>query len=162
MPTKSLSRMISVLLLLLFTSLPSLAADHAAPAQAAKEKCPVCGMFVSKYPDWAGTIQFNDGSHAAFDGPKDLFTYYLDLRKYNPGKSRSAITAIRVKDYYSLSIIDGRSAYYVIGSDVYGPMGRELVPFAKLTDARGFMNDHRGKRVVRIDEITQAILKSLE
>jgi nitrous oxide reductase accessory protein NosL len=119
-------------------------------------------MFVSKYPNWSGTIEFNDGTHAAFDGPKDLFTYYLNLGKYNPGKSVKAITAIRVKDYYSLAVIDGRTAFYVVGSDVYGPMGKELVPFAKLTDARGFMNDHRGKRVVRLNEITPTVLKSLE
>jgi len=158
---KLLRCMMSALLLFLFSSLPALAADHAA-AQAAKEKCPVCGMFVSKYPDWVATIQFNDGTHAVFDGPKDLFTYYLNLRKYNPGKSQGNITAIRVRDYYSLAVIDGRTACYVVGSDVYGPMGKELVPFSKLTDARGFMNDHRGKRVVRLDEITPTILKSLE
>lgn len=160
--SKLLHRMIPVLLLFLLTSLPSLAADHGTPVQATKEKCPVCGMFVSKYPAWVATIQFNDGTHAAFDGPKDLFTYYLNLKKYNPGKSQGAITAIRVKDYYSIKEVDGRTAFYVIGSDVYGPMGKELVPFAKLNDARSFMNDHRGKRVVRLDEITPAILKSLE
>ena len=44
----------------------------------------------------------------AFDGPKDLFTYYLNPGKYNPGKSVKAMTAIRVKDYYSLAVIDGR------------------------------------------------------
>ena len=132
------------------------------PVPPEKEKCPVCGMFVAKYPNWAGTIEFNDGTHAAFDGPKDLFTYYLNIGKYNPAKSVKAITAIKVKDYYSLAVIDGRTAYYVIGSDVYGPMGKELVPFAKLTDARGFMNDHHGKRVVRLNEITPAVLKSLE
>ena len=53
-----------------------------------KEKCPVCGMFVYKYPDWVGEIIFNDGSTAFFDGAKDLFKYYFDLKKYNPGKTR--------------------------------------------------------------------------
>ncbi|GFE61166.1 nitrous oxide reductase accessory protein NosL [Geobacter sp. AOG2] len=158
---KQLRCLIPALLLVLFVSLPSLPTGPAL-APAAQEKCPVCGMFVSKYPDWVATIQFNDGTHATFDGPKDLFTYYLNLKKYNPGKSQSAVTAIRVKDYYSLTVIDGRTAYYVVGSDVYGPMGKELVPFSKLTDARGFMNDHQGKRVVRLNEITPAILKSLE
>lgn len=155
-------RYLAVVMLLALSTLWQSAPAWSAPALSGKEKCPVCGMFVSKYPDWTATIQFNDGTHAAFDGPKDLFIYYLNLKKYNPGKSQNTITAIRVKDYYSLTMIDGRSAYYVIGSDVYGPMGKELVPFAKLTDARGFMNDHRGKRVVRLNEITQTILKSLE
>jgi nitrous oxide reductase accessory protein NosL len=158
---KLLRYLTPAVLLALFISWQTVSAWSAAvPSE--KEKCPVCGMFVSKYPNWAGTIEFNDGTHAVFDGPKDLFTYYLNLKKYNPGKSVNAITAIRVKDYYSLAVIDGRTAYYVVGSDVYGPMGKELVPFSKLTDARGFMNDHQGKRVVRLNEITPAILASLE
>ncbi|WP_246166966.1 nitrous oxide reductase accessory protein NosL [Oryzomonas japonica] len=158
---KLLRPMMPVLFLCLFTAPPTFSAGQA-PALSVKDKCPVCGMFVSNYPDWVATIQFNDGTHVAFDGPKDLFTYYLNLKKYNPGKPQSAIAAIRVKDYYSLATIDGRTAYYVIGSDVYGPMGKELVPFAKLTDARGFMVDHRGTKVVRLNEITPAILKLLE
>jgi nitrous oxide reductase accessory protein NosL len=158
---KLLRYLTPAMLLALFISWQTVSAGNA-PVPSEKEKCPVCGMFVSKYPNWAGTIEFNDGTHAAFDGPKDLFTYYLNLKKYNPAKSVDTITAIRVKDYYSLAVIDGRKAYYVVGSDVYGPMGKELVPFAKLTDAKGFMNDHRGKRVVRLIEITPAVLKAAE
>ena len=46
-----------------------------------KDKCPVCGMFVAKYPDWVGEIIFKDGSAAFFDGAKDLFKYYFNLKK---------------------------------------------------------------------------------
>jgi copper chaperone NosL len=78
--------MTPVMFLSLYAGLPVFSASQA-PALSGKEKCPVCGMFVSKYPDWVATIQFNDGTHVAFDGPKDLFTYFLNLKKYNPGKS---------------------------------------------------------------------------
>ncbi|QEM68275.1 nitrous oxide reductase accessory protein NosL [Geobacter sp. FeAm09] len=152
----------ALFVLLFVVAVPPAFSAGPAPAPSEREKCPVCGMFVAKYPDWAAAIQFNDGTRAAFDGPKDLFTYFLNLKRFNPGKSRDAVTAIRVKDYYSLATIDGHTAYYVVGSDVYGPMGKELVPFAKLSDARGFMVDHRGTRVVRLSEITPAFLKSLE
>jgi len=72
------------------------------------------------------------------------------------------ITAIQVKDYYSLKSVDGRTAFYVIGSDVYGPMGKELVPFEKQMDAQSFLRDHKGKKVLRFNEITPVVLKSLE
>jgi len=36
------------------------------------------------------------------------------------------------------------------------------VPFAKKSDADGFLKDHRGRKVLRFDEITPATLKSLE
>jgi nitrous oxide reductase accessory protein NosL len=98
---------------------------------AARDKCPVCGMFVAKYPDWVAEILFKDGSYAVFDGAKDMFKYYFNFGKYNPSKKLSDIDSIYVTDYYGLTFIDGTKAVYVIGSDVYGPMGRELIPFEK-------------------------------
>ena len=141
---------------------PAAAAEKAPPAPSAKDKCPVCGMFVAPYPNWVGQIVFKDGGRSYFDGPKDLFTYYFAPEKYGSGRKRADIADIHVTDYYSVSAIDGRKAFYVIGSDVRGPMGKELVPFAKKTDADGFLKDHHGKKVLSFDEITPATLKSLE
>lgn len=151
-----------ILLFSLLTAWPVLAAQKTPPPPSAQAKCPVCGMFVAKYPDWTGAVVFKDNATAYFDGPKDLFAYYLDPGKYDPARKRADIAAVYVKDYYSLVFIDGRQAFYVIGSDVNGPMGRELVPFAKRADADGFSHDHRGKKILRFGEITPAILKTLE
>ncbi len=84
------------------------------------------------------------------------------MAKYSPGRSRSDIAAVWVKDYYTLSAIDGMKALYVIGSDVLGPMGRELVPFMKESDAATFLKDHKGKKILRFGDITPQVLKSLE
>jgi copper chaperone NosL len=127
-----------------------------------KDKCPVCGMFVKKYPDWIGQVIFKDGSYAVFDGAKDLFKFYHDMSKYSPGRRQTDIDSIYVTDYYSLHLIDGRKADYVIGSDVYGPMGKELIPFANGADAKGFMKDHKGKGVLKFDEVTPSLLKGLD
>jgi len=127
-----------------------------------RDKCTVCGMFVAKYPDWVARITFRDGSRAFFDGPKDLFKYYHDLGKYNPTKKTSDILSIQVSDYYALEPIDAFRAYYVIGSDVYGPMGRELIPFSVEADAAEFLKDHRGNRIVTFRDITPEVLKALQ
>ncbi len=127
-----------------------------------QDKCPVCGMFVSKYPDWLGQILFKDETVAYFDGAKDLFKYYFDLKKYNPQKKPSDIAAIYVTEYYNLKSIDACKAYYVIGSDVYGPMGRELIPFEKREDAEEFMQDHKGKAVVEFQAINPALIATLD
>ena len=119
-------------------------------------------MFVAKYRDWISSITFRDAATVYFDGPKDLLKFYLNPGKYGSPKKQGDIDKVQVKDYYSLKPIDGRQAYYVEGSDVLGPMGRELVPFSKKEDAEGFMKDHHGKRVLRFGEITPVILKSLE
>ena len=127
-----------------------------------KDKCPVCGMFVAKYPDFAAQIQFRDGSTFHFDGAKDMFKYYLNLSRYAPGKKPADITAVFVTNYYDLTLVDGLPAYYVLGSDVYGPMGRELIPFAKESEARDFLNDHKGKSIIRFRDVTAAVLRSLD
>ena len=151
-----------LLLLSLCVVAPSAAAEKAPPAPSAKDKCPVCGMFVAPFPNWVGGIVYKDGGRFYFDGPKDLFTYYFSPEKYGSARKRADIADIHVTDYYSVSAIDGRKAFYVIGSDVRGPMGKEPVPFAKKTDADGFLKDHRGQKVLRFDELTPATLKSLE
>lgn len=127
-----------------------------------KDKCPVCGMFVAKYPEWVAEIVFRDGSYAVFDGTKDMFKYYFDMGKYNPAKKQSDIDSIYVTDYYTLTFIDGHKAYYVIGSDVYGPMGKELIPFEKEADAKEFMKDHKGKKILLFKNITTEVLKTLD
>lgn len=127
----------------------------------AREKCPVCGMFVAKYPDWTAVLRFKDGQALFFDGPKDLFTGYLDLKRYAPGRSAADVVAIEVKDYYSLRTVDGFKAVFVIGSDVTGPMGRELVPFSDAGDASAFLKDHQGKRIVRFGEVNGTLLRTL-
>lgn len=127
-----------------------------------KDKCPVCGMFVAKYPDFAAQIQFRDGSTAHFDGAKDMFKYYLNLSRYAPGKKPVDITAVIVTNYYDLTMVDGLPAYYVLGSDVFGPMGRELIPFVKESEARDFLKDHKGKSIIRFRDITPTILRTLD
>jgi len=118
-------------------------------------------MFVAKYPDWTATAGFKDGTTSYYDGPKDLFSHYLDTSRYTPGKRQSDIVSLAVKEYYSLTMIDARSAVFVSGSDVYGPMGGELIPFSSVKDANSFKLDHKGKRVLRFDEITRQTIKSL-
>jgi len=119
-------------------------------------------MFVAKYPDFAAQIQFRDGSTFHFDGAKDMFKYYLNLPRYAPGKKTTDITAIFVTNYYDLTLVDGLTAYYVVGSDVYGPMGRELIPFAKESEARDFLKDHKGKSIIRFRDVTPAVLRPLD
>lgn len=148
-----------LVLLSLWVVAPAAAAEKAPPAPSAKDKCPVCGMFVAPYPNWVGGILFKDGARFYFDGPKDLFAYYFAPGRYGSARKRADIAEIYVTDYYSVAAIDGRKAFYVVGSDVRGPMGKELVPFAKKTDADGFLKDHKGEKVLRFDEITPATLQ---
>ncbi len=149
-------------IVLCLTVLQADAAEQGFVKPGAAEKCPVCGMFVAKYPDWVAEVLFKDGSHVVFDGPKDLFKYLLGMKEYAAGKAPADIDRIFVNDYYAVSPIDGRAAFYVLGSDTTGPMGRELVPFAREADAQEFLKDHRGRKVLRFTDITPSVLKELD
>jgi nitrous oxide reductase accessory protein NosL len=138
------------------------AADLKPLTPSAKDKCPVCGMFVAKYPDWTAQIIFKDGSVHFFDGAKDMFKFYFNLKRYSPKKNVEDIKALFVTDYYSLVPVDGLTALYVVGSDVYGPMGRELIPFIKNQEAQQFKRDHKGKEILRFQDITPDIIKGLD
>ncbi len=127
-----------------------------------KDKCPVCGMFAAKYPDFLAEILFKDGSYAVFDGTKDMFKYYFNLKKYNPKKRLEDIDSIYVTNYYNLALIDGHQAFYVMGSNVYGPMGKELIPLEKEVDAKEFMKDHRGKLLLEFKGVTVDVVKQLD
>jgi copper chaperone NosL len=140
----------------------AVAGEKAAPVPSARDKCPVCGMFVAKYTEWTASVVYKDGATFFFDGPKDLFVYCLTPEKYDTGRKRADIAAVHVTDYYTLKAIDGREAYYVLGSNVFGPMGKELVPFSKKADAEGFLKDHGGKSVLRFSDVTRQTLKALE
>lgn len=126
-----------------------------------KDLCPVCGMFVSKYPNWIAQIIFADKTYVSFDGTKDLFKYYLDLDKYNPQKTHDDILMIWVTDYYTTRLIDGKKAFYVTNSDVLGPMGKELIPHASYKAAKHFVKDHGGDKILGFGEIDLDLIESL-
>ena len=69
---------------------------------------------------------------------------------------------IYVTDYYDLTFIGGYEAFYVVGSDVYGPMGRELIPFKTEAAARDFMKDHNGKSILGFKGVTAQVIKGLD
>jgi copper chaperone NosL len=45
-----------------------------------------------------------------FDGAKDFFKYLLDLKKYEPRRSRADIQAMGVTDYYGTARIAAQTA----------------------------------------------------
>ena len=127
-----------------------------------EDTCPVCGMFVARYPEWIATVRYKDGHAHHFDGAKDLFKYLLDLPKWAPNHQASEIEVIGVTEYYGLSRIDARKAFYVIGSDVLGPMGHELIPLETREDAEEFLRDHKGSSIVLFNDITLEQLQGLD
>jgi copper chaperone NosL len=122
----------------------------------ARDKCPVCGMFVAPHTQWIAEITFKDGTYEVFDGPKDMLRYYFNISKYSKNKTIKDISEMFVTEYYSTKMMRAREVFFVVGSDVMGPMGRELIPVKGAQEARTFMRDHRGKKIFKFEEIKAA------
>jgi nitrous oxide reductase accessory protein NosL len=139
--------------------------SHAAGPEAGegitkKSRCPVCGMFVAKYPQWLTQVNMSDGSAEYFDGVKDMVAFYFSPQQFGAAKGITPDN-IFVRDYYSQAWGDGKKAMYVIGSDVYGPMGHELIPFSSQAGAESFLKDHHGTKIYSFSEITPELIEAL-
>ena len=64
-------------------------------------------------------------------------------------------------EYYSQERRSARTLFYVLGSDLEGPMGRDLVPVAGRDEAERFRREHHGERVLAFDEVTSDIVEDL-
>lgn len=152
---------LTVVLHLLVNVLPHFAGAATIEPVAPQSRCAVCGMFVAKYPNWLAQIQYLDGGRTQFfDGVKDLMVFYFNPERYG-GLDNARIKEIFVKDYYSLNWLSAKDAFYVVGSDIYGPMGHELIPFEIKEAAEAFLKDHHGKEVFTFDSITPELIESM-
>jgi nitrous oxide reductase accessory protein NosL len=129
------------------------------------DECPICGMMPAKFPEWRAQILFTDGTAAHFDSPKDMLKYLKGLDNMGMDKTwiedTSTIAGVFVTDYSTKEYIDARTAHYVKGSDVQGPMGDDVIPFASMDDAMAFAHEHGGE-VIGYDAITKDLLKDLK
>ncbi len=155
-------RLFHLLAVLLSLCSPAGADEVAVPPPPADAVCPVCGMFVAKYPEWTATVVYKDGHSQYFDGAKDLFKFLFAMPRYAPGHSFAEVSAMAVTDYYDVRPLDARAAFYVIGSDVLAPMGHDLVPLATRAEADDFVKDHKGRAVLTFEQVTPEVIRDLD
>lgn len=113
----------------------------------ATARCATCGMVVAPDSGWRA-----GGDDLAFDAPKCLFRY-----RHREGDVPNAW----VIEYYAQERRPAREMLYVIGTDLEGPMGRDLVPVEGREAAERLMADHHGERILAFDEVTQDVVEGL-
>ncbi len=125
--------------------------------------CLVRKIKLYKDPKWVAKIEVRNGKTVYFCSPKSMFEFYFRPGKwYDVGvKSERDFSKIVVMDYTSLKAIDAEKAYFVYGSRAISPAGDDLVPFAKESDAKAFADKYSGKRVMKFDEIKDALIRLL-
>lgn len=122
----------------------------ACSVEAQSARCEHCGMRV----DPAGAFTAGatlDGRMVAFDSNKCLLRHRLD---------HGAMTGAWVTDYYARAHVALDAAFFVIGSDVSGPMGPDLVATGSRADAERFMHDHHGTALYASADVTAELVRS--
>jgi len=123
--------------------------------------CLVRKLKVYKNPNWVAKIETRHGKTVYFSSPKSMFEFY-----HRPGKwfdvgvkSERDFSKIVVTNYKTLTPINAETAFYVYGSRAISPAGDDLVPFATKEEAENFANQYSGKRVMKFDEISDALIR---
>ena len=163
MTRRMLSRLLVVSVLaglLIFAA--ALQGNSVAPATpGANDRCPVCGTLVQPYGDWLAQVRYADGTTLFFEGPKDLFRYLQSPERYAEDRSGVEIDAVFVTTWTEHRTIPLESAWFVIGSDVRGPAGEELVALRSIEEANRFIIENGGTRLVQADDVTATVIAQL-
>ena len=118
---------------------------------------------VYKAPQWVAKIQVRNGKTVFFSSPKSMFEFY-----HRPGKwfdvgvkSERDFSEILVTDYETLKPINAETAFFVYGSRATSPSGDDLVPLASKEAAQKFSKTYSGKRILKFDEVPDALIRLL-
>ena len=118
---------------------------------------------VYKEPKWVAKIKVRNGKTVFFSSPKSLFEFY-----HRPGKwfdvgvkNERDFSEIVVTDYETLKPINAETAFFVYGSRATSPSGDDLVPLSTKEAAEKFSATYSGKRILKFDEIPDALIKLL-
>jgi copper chaperone NosL len=115
-------------------------------------RCSFCGMKIDPTSAWLAELVMADGTKTTFDTPRCAITAWRT--RGVPAKS------VRVQEFYERAWRDGTEVDFVLGSDVEGPMGADLVPVSPAKSGK-FMVDHAAARAVKLDAITPELLKGI-
>lgn len=116
-----------------------------------KDRCPVCGMYPARYPKSKCHIMAKDKKVYHFCSTRCLFQFLSNPKEY--AKTEVKPFLIWAVDYPTGEWIAGRTAHYVVGSKVQGPMGYEAFAFHKKESAEGFSRAEGGK-VLRFSQVS--------
>ena len=122
--------------------------------------CGKCGMYPAKYPQWQSQMIFKDGAMTPFDGCKCMFNFLFAMEQLDQKHAVEDVSVMWVKDFNSGTWINAAEAHYVLGSNMMGPMGKELIPFADQDAAMKF-HQEQGGTVMGYADITPDVLKTL-
>lgn len=119
----------------------------------AKTRCLVCGMYPAKFPKHRAQVSMADGSHHHFCSNQCLVHFMADQKKYL--KTVEKVKSIWVTVYPDGGYEYAMGLYYLVGSNILGPMGKEALPYRSKSDADSAAGEHGGS-VIHFKALTPA------
>tara|TARA_B110000467_G_C18281091_1_gene458629 strand:- start:674 stop:1189 length:516 start_codon:yes stop_codon:yes gene_type:complete len=153
---KSITRLVGALSLLILVSACSDKESqqqmiHKAVAMESSDECHLCGMLITHFDGPKGEVFRKELGDKVikFCSTRDMFSYYLD-----PENTRN-VSQMLVHDMSKMPwgsdsindkyFIDAKEAWYVVGSEKTGAMGKTLASFSLQGDAAAFAKKFGGK-----------------
>ena len=141
---------------------PMVAAADLSPQYVQRSaRCPVCGMYPYRSPQWMGQIVFNDQTASTFDSPVDMFRFLNNMVLFDKQHKPADVGAIWVADFGTKAWVDAKKAFYVIGSKALGPMNDPNLPAFATREAADAHINAQGGKVLLFGEVTREVIKSL-
>lgn len=135
-----------------FVVFAALAAVGCGPRTPDRARCAECGMYVDLSPRWQAGLTTAAGEEKLFDTPICMLKF---LKSPEAGAGAHGAWLI---DYYTQRRIPALDARLVEGTDIVGPMGRELVPVADDEAATRMLREHHGRRAHRLSSLPTSAL----
>ena len=120
-----------------------------------KDTCSVCGMYPAKYQKHNSQIWAKDGSTLHFCCTQCMVNFNADPGKYvdKPVETKMSWVTLYSDGMYESAF----GAYYVVGSQVMGPMGKAAFPFKIKKNAEEFVKVNGGT-IVTFSQLTPALV----
>ncbi len=145
------------------------------------DQCEVCGMVIPNHPGPSAEIFYADEQPSGHENPARFCStweaFQYDFERQDRGWTREAFYAT---DYsavdYDLTtdggdvlisthpgaeaFVDATTVTFVVGSEVKGSMGQDLIGFSGADDAEAFQSEHGGD-LLAFDDVTRDTIAQL-
>ncbi len=118
-------------------------------------RCPVCGMYPARYPQHRSQLSTADGKRYHFCSSQCLIAFQANPKQYvkDAAKTKSIWVTVFPDGGYEY----GMGLYYLVGSSILGPMGKEALPYRSKVAADKAASENGGK-VVRFKALNPALV----
>ncbi len=122
----------------------------------AESRCIVCGMYPAKYPEHRCQVMTVDGKIHHFCSSQCLVSFLAKPGEYLKKDVKIKSVWVTIPQEQSCEYAAG--LYYLAGSSITGPMGKEAIPYRSKAKAEAAAGKYGGK-VVRFDKLTPQLIK---